>query len=315
MDRYGLAWAAGFFDGEGWAARIRDGSRATRRPMARINQAGVDGPPDTLERFRRALGDLGAIGGPDRISGRKDLYRWVASSEADVTLLFELLSPWVGPVKLGQLAAAAQRSIKAGQIDLTDDAWCAWAAGLYDGEGCSALLHHRTHPGYMIPELSLTQSSRVGAPAVLVRFSAIVKAGSLSGPYRQRNATMDVYRWKASARADVQRVIAQLWPFLSGAKRSQAQRLLDTLAAQPDLPRGNPAWGNNKTHCVNGHEYATARMRPFVPRKGGEPPRENSSCLACLREHARRQREAKNRPAVDDDHRSISEPATSYLLK
>ena len=236
--------------------------------MARINQAGVDGTPDTLLRFQRALGGVGTIGGPDRIPGRRDLYRWVVSSRRDVLTLYELIASWVGPVKLAQLAAAAQRSGSPARPDPSDDAWSAWAAGLYDGEGCSALLRHRTHEGYLIPELSVTQSSRVGSPAVLGRFIAVVHAGSISGPYTQRNATMDVYRWKAGARADVLRVIYQLWPFLSAAKRTQAQRLLDTLATQPELPRGNPAWGNNKTHCVNGHEYATSRIRPFVPRSG-----------------------------------------------
>ena len=282
--------------------------------MARINQVGVGGPPETLERFRRALGGLGALGGPDRLPGRQNLYRWVVSSHGDVTALFDLIAPWAGPVKLQQLADAAQRPVSTASSDLSDDAWVAWAAGLYDGEGCSALLQHRTHAGYMTAELSVTQSSLIGSPAVLQRFLTIVHAGSISGPYRQRSATKDVYRWKASARADVERVIAQLWPFLSGPKRQQAQRVIDTLAVQPALPRGNPTWGSNKTYCVNGHEYATARIRPFVPRKGGEEPRDSSACLACLREYARSMRE-KKRSAADDDRRSISECATAYLLK
>ncbi len=172
----------------------------------------------------------------------------------------------------------------------------------------------RTHAGYLTPELSVTQSSRVGSPEVLMRFAAIVGAGSISGPYAQRGATMPVFRWKAAARRDVERVIAELWPFLGDTKRVQAQRLLDTLAAQPDLPRGNPAWGSHKTHCVKGHEYATARIRRYVPRGRGVPRRENQSCLACLREYARRRRETKG-SATDDDRRSLSEPGLRYLLK
>lgn len=314
MDRHELAWAAGFFDGEGWAARVRDAKRARTRPMARVNQAGDGTVPEVLIRFQEALGGLGSIGGPDRINGRRDLYRWVVASQADVERLFGLLSPRVGTVKLMQLAHAAEGPAStAALVDDSDD-WPAWAAGLYDAEGCSALLHHRTHSGYMTPELSLTQSSPAGVPEVLRRFTAIVGQGTISGPYQQRLATMDVYRWKAAARSDVERVLSQLWPFLSAIKRAQAQRLLDTLAAQPDLPRGNPAFGYHKTHCVHGHEYAIGRLRPYVSRGLEQRPRDNEQCLTCLREYARRQRELK-RSSANDGPRSISESVAVYLLK
>ncbi len=314
MDRYELAWAAGFFDGEGWANQIRHGRGDRTRPQARINQAGPGGVPEVLLRFRRAVGGLGRIGGPVRKPGRQDLYRWEVSSLADVELLHHFLLPWLGQVKLVQLSNALGRIAASARPVSRSDEWRAWAAGLYDGEGCSALLRHRSHEGYLIPELSVTQSAKVGTPHVLARFATIAGAGCISGPYTQRNSTMDVYRWKAAARGDVEQVLTQLWPYLGSVKRAQAQRLLDTLAGQPDLPRGNPAWGNDKAVCVNGHEYATARMRPFVPRKGGKEPRVNSSCLVCLREYARRKREAK-RSAADDDRRSISEPIGIYLLK
>lgn len=127
---------------------------------------------------------------------------------------------------------------------------------------------------------------------------------------------MDVYRLKVTAQPDITRAVAVLWPWLGSSKRAQADRVLEALKVQPPLPRGNPAWGNNKTHCVNGHEYVTARIRPFVPRNGGTEPRASSACLACLREYARRMRD-KKRSAADDDRRSISDYATSYsyLLK
>jgi len=314
MDRYELAWAAGFFDGEGWTGTSRSEQRRSIQTHARVNQADVNGVPAALTRFQVALGGLGRIGGPDRSVGRQDLYRWAVSSRADVELLQHLLMPWLGQVKLLQLATALERAAAPSRPVAPNDEWRAWAAGLYDAEGCSALLHHRTHDGYMAPEMSVTQSSRVGSPEVLRRFMAVVQAGAISGPYRQRLATMDVYRWKASARCDAERVIAELWPFLGPVKRIQAQRLLDTIAAQPDLPRGNPAWGRDKTHCVHGHEYATARLRPYVSRGRDERKRENQFCLACLREYARKQRE-KRRSAAEDDRRSISEPVMSYLLK
>lgn len=314
VDRYECAWAAGFFDGEGWAGAVAERGRATRQPHARVNQAGVAGVPEVLLRFQRALGGLGRIGGPDVVSGRRPLYRWVVSSRADVALLRDLLAPWLGQVKLGQLTEALGRPLVGGTTADADPTWWAWAAGLWDGEGCSALLRHRTHAGYLTPELSVTQSSLVGSPQILIRFMGIVGCGALSGPYRQRNATMDVYRWKAAARADAEAVLAGLWPHLGTVKRAQAQRLLDTLAAQPPLPRGNPQWGSHKTHCVHGHEYATARVRPYVSRGKGEPRRFDQLCLVCLREYARAQRE-KKRSAATDGHRPLADVALAYLLK
>jgi hypothetical protein len=308
MDRHELAWAAGFFDGEGWAGKSKRGVHA------QINQADSQGIPTALLRFQAALDGLGRIGGPTRKPERKDIYRWNVSSRGDVALELELLKPWLGPVKLLQLARATGRTAPPAAAPRVDDEWRAWAAGLFDGEGCSALLNHRTHTGYKTGELSVTQSSLVGSPEVLRRLAVVTGAGHISGPYPQRNATMDVFRWKAAALADIERVTAQLWPWLGEVKRTQAQQVLGVLHSQLELPRGNPAWGNRKTHCVNGHEYAMSRLRPYVSRGVGTPRRENQQCLVCLRDYARKQRERK-RPAVDDDRRSISEPLLAYLLK
>jgi hypothetical protein len=312
MDRHELAWAAGFFDGEGWAAKNK-----TRGVQARINQADDNGIPAVLIRFQAALDGLGAIAGPFRKPERRDLYSWTVSSRTDVALLFSLLRPWLGFVKSLQFATATGGAVPVqSNIAPNEDVWRAWAAGLFDGEGSTYLLKHRTHPGYLVGELAVTQSSLVGSPEVLRRFAAVVSAGNIAGPFTQRSATKDVYRWKAGARVDVERVLAEMWPWLGEVKRAQAQRMLDVVRAQPELPRGNPAWGNRKTHCINGHEYATARMRPYVARGVGNPRRENQQCLVCLRDYARKQRETR-RSAADDDRRSISEPAHIYyyLLK
>ena len=314
MDSHELAWAAGFFDGEGWANAVAQAGRRTRQPHAQVNQSGDGGVPLVLGRFQAALGGLGRIGGPVRKPDRKDLYHWVVSSRGDVQLLLDLLKPWLGQVKLLQLASALGQAAPTAAVVQRTDIWRAWAAGLFDGEGCSALLRHRTHAGYKTGELSVTQSSLVGSPEVLRRFAAAVGAGYISGPYPQRNATMDVYRWKVAALSDLEHVIAEIWPWLGTVKRTQAQQTLDVLRSQTTLPRGNPAWGSRKTHCINGHEYASARMRPYVSRGKGEQRRDNQQCLVCLRDHARSQRE-KKKSAADDDRRSVSERATAYLLK
>src|ERR1700741_4195621 len=120
---------------------------------------------------------------------------------------------------------------------------------------------------------------------------------------------MDFYRRKASALADVSALIAMLRPWLSPVKLADVDLVQEILDAQPPLPRGNPAWGNRKTHCVNGHEYATARVRPYVSRAGkDEAPRDSHQCLVCAREQARERRKRGGIGGETDDS-SISEIA------
>jgi hypothetical protein len=314
MDRYELAWAAGFFDGEGWAAAVTGPGRRTAQPQVRVNQADARGVPEVLVRFRNALGGLGRIGGPHSEERRIDLYRWEVSSRGDVELLHHFLAPWLGQAKLVEFSSALERAAATSRPVTRNDVWRSWAAGLYDGEGSTYLRDHRSHAGYRIGELAVTQSGLGGAPEVLRRFVLVLSAGHINGPYQQRGATMDVYRWKANSRSDIEGTIGQLWPWLGQVKRAQAQAVLDVLQAQPDLPRGRPDWGNRKTHCIHGHEYAVARVRPYYPRGRGVLIRENHRCLRCLREHARWMRE-KRRLAADDDYRSISDAAARYLLK
>ena len=290
MDRCELAWAAGFFDGEGWAAAVGQASRRTRQPQARVNQADADGVPAALVRFQAAIGDLGRTGGPRREEGRIDLYRWEVSSRKDVACLHDLLAPWLGQVKLAQLSRALGRPMSRSRSPELCDEWRAWAAGFYDGEGSLYLLDHRTHEGYRFAEMRITQGSLSRMPEVLERFGAIAGRGRLYGPYQQRDANLDVYRWNLSGRAAIESTLSDMWPWLGPVKRAQAERVLGVLRGQLQLPRGNPAWGNRKTRCIHGHEYAVARLRPYYSRGVGIPMRENHRCLQCLREYARDQR-------------------------
>ncbi len=299
MDRHELAWAAGFFDGEGWANAVAQTGRNYRQPRAQINQSDGSGVPAVLQRFLSVVG-VGRIGRPERKQGRIDRYWWIASSRPDVSRVAELLEPWLGDVKCREFEDALGPRPRSLSPFRSSSEWIAWAAGLYDGEGCSCLLDHRSHPGYRVPELSVTQSSADGEPEVLVRFRDVVNAGHIDGPIGQPEPWLPVYRWKSGALSDVRRVLEIIWPWLGPVKRAQARTMLNVLDAQPVLPRGNPAWGNRKTHCVRGHEYATARVRPYRSRGRGLPPRENHHCLVCLRDYAREHRRTK-RSAVDHD--------------
>lgn len=314
MDRCELAWAAGFFDGEGWAGFERQAGRSKGQPHARINQADGVGVPVVLDRFKRALGGLGVIGGPYKKPGRIDVYRWEVSSLGNVRVLHELLSPWLSDIKLGQLAAASRSAKPVLRSGGEQDEQCAWGAGLFDGDGSMSLLRHRTHDGHFVGEMSVTQVGATDQPEVLRRFVDIVGVGKIYGPYSQTGADGAVYRWKCHTLVDFVAVRTRLAPWLSMVKTAQIERAMSVLLAQPRLPRGNPAWGRDKTYCVHGHAYTSARIRPYAPRKAGGTRRVGRGCLQCLREYALKRRQ-KTRPTIDDDRRSLSEHALRYLLK
>lgn len=101
------AWAAGFFDGEGWiglvaAVRRQDGYR-WRRLRASVSQKG-DGSQsaDVLLRLQDALGGRGRI----EQHGRGGSFKWVAADRDAVTDVMRLIWPWLGSVKRAQARTA-----------------------------------------------------------------------------------------------------------------------------------------------------------------------------------------------------------------
>jgi hypothetical protein len=270
---------SGILRGEGWA------NRSGRGVQSRINQSDDDGAPAVLLRFQRIVG-CGWIHGPVREEGRRDLYYWSVSSRGDVEAVAIAIWPWLGEVKRSEFEVALGRAPVSARQAPSETELLAWAGGLYDGEGSASLSPHRTHRGHFSPEVAVTQSGTT-CPEVLERLRDVLGCGRIYGPYTQEGATLPVFRWKAAARSDVERSSYLLAPWIGPLKRNQARRVLRVLVEQGRLPRGNLAWGNRKTHCIRVHEYATARIRPYVSRRGGTQRRDSQQCLVCVRDDAR----------------------------
>jgi hypothetical protein len=308
LDEHELAWAAGFFDGDGWAALMRQKGRRTGQPQARINQSSVDGVPEVLVRFRDAVG-VGRIGGPIIKDRREPLYWWIASSRGDVTRTGELIGPWLSTQKRDQISAATALRFAAPPINSF-----AWAAGLFDAEGSTSLSDHRSHAGYKVIEAAITQGGK-SVPEELVRAHALLERGNVNGPYTQEGANELIYRWRASRPDDVRMVLHLLDPWLGQIKRAQALAALRVIDAQPLLIRGRVEWGSHKTECVHGHEYASARLRPYATRSlNGTERRPSKQCLVCVRDQARARRSAKKTkigdPGAADQHAQEGGDAT-----
>ena len=281
-----LAWAAGFFDGEGWAAAKERGVQA------RINQAGHDGVPEVLVKFRRIVG-VGRLKGPVLEEGKQPLYYWEATSRPDLARVAELIGPWLCPVKRAELESALGRALAPVVWPGSMSQELAWAGGFFDGEGSTFLAKHRTHTNHFVPVLYVPQSAEIGTAPELLRLRAAVAVGTISGIRRPHAPGRPYRRWRVFAVAQVQLALHLLWPFLGEVKRQQARRVMQLIHSQPDLPRGNPAFGvAGARYCLRGHDKWNARLRPFKGRGRNEedPHNDLRQCLTCTREDARARR-------------------------
>jgi hypothetical protein len=292
LESHDFAWAAGFFDGEGWANRQRRGVHS------RINQAGPEGIPEVLIKFHRIVG-VGRIKGPVIVEGRQPLYYWEATSRSDLMRVVEQIAPWLCPVKRTEF----ERTLS---VPLPPVVWpgsmsqeLAWAGGLFDGEGSTYLEKHRSHPGYFAARLHVTQSGWGGVAPELLRFkSAMGDIGRISGVSKDKRDHKPYRRWRAYAENEVQLGIHLLLPFIGQVKRQQALAVMGVIHSQARLPRGNPAFGvAGARYCLRGHDKWSARVRPFRGRgKNEEDPLNHfRQCLACVREDARARRNKKRR--------------------
>lgn len=302
LDRTELAWAAGFFDGEGSTMIHTDASRpGYLRLEVAVPQVGHDGLPAVLLRFHRAIGGLGRIGGPER----DDLYECRSSVRLEALAIVALLWNDLGAVKRRQANEAIKaflnqfesRTVEArggrnanrvfdvveSRVSEPSDSHqveLAWAAGFLDAEGCFGLAKAnkrvRGTQWYRIRASATQHGQPAVIPDVLHRLQ-----GALRGIGRiECHGDDDDFKWLVEGETDVQMVLDAVSPFLSDVKTAQAARALQAFRAQTRLK-------GNATHCVRGHEYTYTAMR------GGRMRR---ICNACARLQDRRERAKQGIP-------------------
>ena len=292
MESHDLAWAAGFFDGEGWA------NRQGRGVQSRINQAGLNGVPEVLTKFQRIVG-VGRIHGPVIVDGKQPLYYWDATSRLDLMRVVERIGPWLCPVKRAEFGRTLGISLPAPVWPGCMSEELAWAGGFFDGEGSTCLDKHRTHANFYVPVLYVPQASAIGIAPELIRLQSAIGCGTISGLRKSKPPWKPYRRWRVFTIPKVFRALHMLWPFIGDVKREQARRAMHVVLSQPDLVRGNPAFGvAGARYCLRGHDKWNARVRAFKGRgKNEEDPLNHlRQCMTCVREDARARRKKKRRP-------------------
>lgn len=103
----------------------------------------------------------------------------------------------------------------------------AWAAGLFEGEGCIAFHSYKLKDGSQRPRLVLKMTDE----DVIRSFHEIVGHGTVrldTWGHRTRGEKV-VYEWQAGSQKDVAAVLSLLTPWFHGRRRAKAEEALAAL--------------------------------------------------------------------------------------
>lgn len=155
----------------------------------------------------------------------------------------------------------------------------AWAAGLFEGEGCFNAFRRRSKWGVQV-RLAMTDED------VVRRFAAIMGVGPVRAPRQQRPDWKPIFEWYVQDASDVVAVIERLLPWLGDRRRAKALEVAQVAASIG--PRNA-----ERTHCPNGHPYAGDNL--LIERPDGTGRR----CRTCRNEQSRQR--ARERLGITPD--------------
>ncbi len=300
LDQELLAWAAGFFDGEGSTFARTDAARPGYRQLqVTVPQAGT-AVPEVLRRFQSAMLSLGRIDTP----GAARVFMWRARGRTDAEIVLALLWPYLGEVKRRQASAALRAvehqyasglyrrrvakyspvlvphpAVRTGSLDRAQIER-AWAAGFLDAEGCFGLARagaRKRGPDWYRIRASASQHGPLDEPAdVLLRLRSVLGLGRI-----ERHGDPDDFRWCAEGASAVSEVLNITRPWLGTTKIKQAEGALHSFGAQVRLRSGGEL-------CLRGHSYDRGVVQP-----NGDV---RKYCNACARMLQRGKRAAEGIP-------------------
>jgi hypothetical protein len=140
----------------------------------------------------------------------------------------------------------------------------AWAAGLFDGEGCVVPLGS----GTIMARLSMADSESV------YRFHRAIGSGRVWTMHRREHHHRPLETWEATGRTAIL-AMETLRPWLSSVKIADYGYALDRA---PNAGKG-AGWREKRTSCAKGHLYTPETK---IRAKGAR------ECAACRREWERR---------------------------
>lgn len=101
-----LAWAAGFYDGEGSSKKInyhyKTKKGIKKKPSQNIVMSVSQTDLEPLKRFKKAVNNIGHINGPYQYGSNKRPYWIWSASCASAQQVFKLLKPYLSSIKKKQ---------------------------------------------------------------------------------------------------------------------------------------------------------------------------------------------------------------------
>jgi hypothetical protein len=160
----------------------------------------------------------------------------------------------------------------------------AWAAGLFEGEGCI----HRGQKQAITLAVAMTDFD------VVEKFHFIVGVGNVNGPYLANNPRhLQRWRWSTGNFQHAQALLAALWPWLGHRRKAKAEKIIKACAL--DAPKNQ-----NKKACKRGHPFSEENTYHF---NGGR------HCRECQRQRLRDSRQKKR--LETNDPSNIQRPSRS----
>lgn len=134
----------------------------------------------------------------------------------------------------------------------------AWAAGLFEGEGCFTLKSGR-------PCCELTSTDK----DVVMKFRDIVSIGSIRFIDKSmKENRKDAWAWNTSGYPSSQYIIALFWTFLGKRRRKRAEEI---------LAKGKEIPGRRKQFCKKGHRMVEGNIKDVTSMTG----KKYRECIEC----------------------------------
>lgn len=97
----------------------------------------------------------------------------------------------------------------------------AWAAGLFEGEGCATVNKYKSgNGGRPTMQLQMTDED------VVRKFHAVIGMGKVYGPYRP-SGHKEVWRWYVDGFEAVQAIAAMFWFYLGSRRKAKLRTVLE----------------------------------------------------------------------------------------
>lgn len=139
----------------------------------------------------------------------------------------------------------------------------AWAAGLFEGEGCFT----GASRGRFCMKMSMCDEE------VIRRFHRTVGMGGVSGPHKPTGlGTLMHWEWRSERFEHMQAIVAMFWPWLSTRRRNRAAEVL--MNASHRVPLTSQMFGKHVAELTPWQERVyraamTQRWRDRAKTKGG----------------------------------------------